>query len=141
MEKLATHSGTVIAVENNHVRVEMQVLSACASCEAHAKCTFAEKKEKVVDIDTPDWQRYQVGDAVNVIINTSRGFLAVFIAYILPAVLLVGTLVALCLLRLPELLAAILTLVVIGLYGVVLCLFRGKLQRKFTFGIEKLNKE
>lgn len=137
MEKTVKHPGTVIAAENGLVKVTMQVTSACASCEAHAKCGFAESKEKIVEIATPDWQDYHVDDPVTVIIKTGNGLLAVLIAYILPAVLLLATFITLYCLRLPEVWSAILTLCVVGLYGLVLCLFRGRLQRKFTFTLRK----
>lgn len=137
MEKTVTHTGTVVAAENGLVKVSMQVTSACAACEAHAKCGFAESKDKVVEIATPDWHDYHEGDAVTVIIKTGNGLLAVLIAYVLPAILLLATFITLYSLRLPDVWSAILTLCVVGLYGLVLCCFRGKLQRKFTFSIHK----
>lgn len=136
MEKLATHDGTVTDVAHGHVQVQMQVLSACASCEAHAKCGFAEKKDKIVEIDTSDWKQYHVGDPVTVIINSGRGLLAVLIAYILPSVVLLASLVVFTLLHIPEGLTALLILLVVALYAIILYLFRHRLQRKFTFQIE-----
>lgn len=137
METVATHEGIVTAVAENQVKVQMQVLSACAACEAHAKCTFAEKKDKIVDIDTPDWKHYTPGDRVTVIINSGHGLLAVFIAYVLPALLILGVFALLYTLHLPELWIALITLLSVGLYGLVLYLFRHRLQRRFTFRVEK----
>lgn len=133
MEKIATHPGTVTAVTDHHVTVQMQVLSACASCEAHARCGFAEKKDKVVEIDTPDWQRYQPGDRVTVVIQSGRGLQAVLIAYVLPAVVLLAAVVLCSALGLSEPLAALLTLLAVGCYGAFLYAIRRRLQRRFTF--------
>lgn len=132
-----THPGIVISSQQGTVQVKMQVVSACASCEAHARCTFAEKKDKTVDITTPLWQNYNPGDPVTVIINSSRGLLAVLIAYILPAVLILATFATLYTLRLPELWVALASLAVIGLYTLVLYLSRNRLQQRFTFRLEK----
>lgn len=132
-----THDGTVISSQQGTVKVQMQVLSACAACEAHARCTFSEKKEKVVDIVTPTWQNYTPGDHVTVIINSGHGLLAVLIAYILPAVLILSTFTVLYTLHIPELWVALVSLLVIALYGILLYLFRNRLQRKFSFQIKK----
>ncbi len=132
-----THPGIVISSQQGTVQVKMQVVSACASCEAHARCTFAEKKDKTVDITTPLWQNYNPGDPVTVIINSGRGLLAVLIAYILPAVLILATFATLYTLRLPELWVALASLAAIGLYTLVLYLSRNRLQQRFTFRLEK----
>ena len=137
METVATHAGTVIASGNKQVKVKMEVISACASCEAHARCTFSEKKDKIVDIDTPDWRQYTPGDQVTVIINSGHGLLAVLIAYVLPALLILAVFSLLYALRLPELWIALATLLSVGVYCFVLYLCRHRLQRKFTFRLQK----
>ena len=115
----------------------MEVISACGSCEAHAHCTFSEKKDKLVDIDTPHWKDYQPDDRVTVIINSGRGLQAVLIAYVLPALVMLAAFSVLYILKLPELWIALITILVVCIYGWVLYLMRHRLQRKFTFRIEK----
>ncbi len=137
METIATHPGIVIASTSQEVQVKMEVLSACASCQAHSHCGFAEKKDKIVNIATHDWQDYHPGDTVNVIINSGRGIQAAIIAYLIPAILLLATLITLLSLHVPETLTILFTLLVVALYGVILYLFRSRLQNKFTFRIEK----
>lgn len=137
METIATHPGIVIASTSQEVQVKMEVLSACASCQAHSHCGFAEKKDKIVNIATRDWQDYHPGDTVNVIINSGRGIQAAIIAYLIPAILLLATLITLLSLHVPETLTILFTLLVVALYGVILYLFRSRLQNKFTFRIEK----
>lgn len=135
MEKLATHNGIVTATAKGHVQVQMQVLSACASCEAHAKCGFAEKQDKTVDIDTSDWQQYHVGEAVTVVISSGLGLQAVLIAYVIPSVVLLASLAIFTLLHIPEGITALLILLIVALYALSLYLFRRRLQRKFSFQI------
>ena len=132
-----THDGTVLTVQPGLVKVQMQVLSACASCEAHARCTFSAKKDKIVDIETQQWQQYHEGDPVTVIINSGHGLLAVLLAYILPAVVILATFALLFSLHLSELWVALITLVAVALYGGILFLCRNRLQRKFTFRLAK----
>ena len=134
---LATHDGTVKSVTDGKVTVEMQVLPACASCKAHEKCAFVDKADKIVEIETSDWNSFSVGDSVIVSINESLGMLAVLLAYVLPALLLIATLVLSIFLWGSELLASILTLVLLALYFVILYFCRDKLQRHFSFGLTK----
>ena len=135
MAKIATHDAIVTSVTPGRITAQMHVSSACASCEAHAKCGFADSKEKLVEVETPHWQQYHEGDSIVVEIKSGLGLLAVLIAYILPAVVLLAVFAVLTLAHLPEVWVALLTLVAVALYGVVLYLFRNRLQRKFAVGI------
>lgn len=136
MEKIATHPGIVTAVTPKHVTVQMKVISACATCEAHAHCGFSEKKEKVVEVDTPDWEQYQPGDRVTVIINSGHGLQAVLIAYVMPAIVLLAAFALFSALHFNEPLVALFTLLAVGCYGLFLYLIRHRLQRKFTFQLK-----
>lgn len=138
MAQIATHDGKVIATEQGLVRVEMHVISACSSCEAHEKCAFVDKAEKIVEVPTADWQRYAVGDSVVVSISEGLGLLAVLLAYLLPAILLIAAIVLTATLTGSEGLAALVTLVVVALYFLILYRFRDRLQRKFSFSIAPL---
>ncbi len=135
--KLATHDGKVISVAEGTVRVEMQVVSACASCKAHEKCAFVDKDEKVVEVETAEWREYSEGERVVVSVEEGLGLLAVVLAYVLPAILLIGSVVLVSLLSGSEGMAAIVTLLVVVLYFIVLWRFHDKLQRRFSFRISK----
>ena len=143
MEKIAHHDGIVTEViahplgQTGTVRVKVHVVSACGSCKAHGHCGFADSKDKIMDIDTPQYQQYHTGEPVNVVINASRGLQAVFIAYILPALLLLATLVTLTTLHLSEGWVALATLLVVALYGGILYICRHRLQRKYTMALSK----
>lgn len=137
MSQVATHPGTVIAVGKDSVRVKIETLSACASCQAHSRCGFAEKKETELDIDTRHASSFSVGDAVEVQVLESRGMLAVLLAYIIPSILLLGGLIVL-LQFFSELAAVLLTLTVVAVYYLVLYFFRNRLQNKFTFEITEM---
>lgn len=133
------HPGTILSVADGQVQVQIRSVSACASCEAHSRCGFAESKDKTLLIDSPDWQRFREGDEVLVHINQRNGLLAVSIAYILPAILLLAVIIALSIAQLPEpvvILAAFLTL---ALYIAFLFLRRHKLNNKFTLTITHKN--
>ncbi len=137
MAQIATHDGVVVGVAPQQVKVEMHVVSACASCKAHASCTFVDKAEKIVDVDTPEWKDYTVGDSVIVSVQEGLGLMAVLLAYIVPALLLIAVLAVTSIMSQSELLAATLPILIVVVYYLVLYAFRDRLQRKFSFGIEK----
>ena len=135
MAQVATHDGKVIAVEAGRVIVEMHVVSACSSCKAHEKCAFVDTAEKRVEVDTPEWSHYNIGDKVVVSVNEGLGLFAVLLAYLLPAVILIATLILSLSLLENEGIAALITLFATSLYFFLLYRFRNHLQQKFSFGI------
>ena len=136
-KEIASHDGIVTAVAPNRVTVTIQSVSACASCAAHAKCGFADSKEKTMEVATNDWKDYAVGDNVTVNIDQSRGMLAVWIAYLLPALLIIAVAVTLSLLHLPEPVVVLATFATLGLYILALYLIRRRLESKFEISIHK----
>lgn len=132
MEHIATHEGRVTAVKQGTVSVQIHSVSACASCQAHGKCGFADAKDKTLDIPTADWQRYTEGQTVDVHIGQGRGLLAVWIAYILPALLLLAVIIGLSLAGLPELAVIGATFAALALYTLALYLLRHRISNRFT---------
>ena len=76
---------------------------------------------------------------MTVTIDHTRGLLATWWAYVLPAILLIAVAVALSLAALPEPLVILLTFATLGLYLLVLYLFREKLDSRFTLELKSLN--
>ena len=152
------HPGIVTAVKPGFVTVQIESTSACAACAAHSKCGFAESKTKTLDIPISqdiktsglrdfktsrlrdfETSSFEVGDRVTVTIDHTRGLLATWWAYVLPAILLIAVAVALSLAALPEPLVILLTFATLGLYLLVLYLFREKLDSRFTLELKSLN--
>lgn len=134
-DRIASHDGIVTSAANGRVTVKIESVSACATCAAHGRCGFAESKEKTVEVPCDDWQRYHEGDAVTVHIDESRGMLAVWLAYLLPALLLLAVIIGLSLARLPEWAVVVSAFAVLALYILLLYLRRRKVERHFTLTV------
>lgn len=136
MSKIVTHKGKVIHLEGLDVRVMIESMSACAACHAKGMCTLSDKEDKIIDIKVSAERaaKLNVGDDVMVAVSQQRGMQAVLLAYILPAILVVLSLILLLKL-LPEPLAILSALAVLGIYYYVLYLFRNKLNAKFIMSI------
>ncbi len=134
-QRIASHDGIVTAVNKGVVTVRIEAVSACASCAAHGRCGFAESKEKSIEVPTSDWSRYSIGDAVTVHVDESRGMLAVWLAYVLPAILMIAVIVGLSLAGLPEWLVVLGSFTILGIYILILYLRRRHVERHFTLTI------
>ena len=131
------HPGIVSAVKPGFVTVQIESTSACAACAAHSKCGFAESKTKSLDIPIDDNfnDNFKVGDRVTVTIDHTRGLLATWWAYVVPAVLLMGAVVGFTLAELPEPIVILLSLAVLAVYILILFLLRKKLDSQFTLTV------
>ena len=128
------HEAVITAIDENYITVEIQKKSACAAC--HAKGVYVDVPYNISSLV----ENFQVGDAVNLVLSSSLGMKAVFISYAVPLMLLVFLLLFLYSLGLNELMIGLLSLGGVALYYLFIFLFRDKLERIFTFSIEKNNK-
>jgi sigma-E factor negative regulatory protein RseC len=129
------HDGIVIAVNGDGtVRVRIVQTSACASCKAKAMCASAESVEK--EIDAMGDGLLAIGDEAEVIVAEKIGWKAIFLAYILPFILLLGSVLVFNEF-LKEEIAGTIALCTMGVYYIVLGLFKNKLQKQFSFTARK----
>ncbi len=135
LERIASHDGIVKNVGKGLVAVEIASTSACAACEAHAKCGFAESKNKTIEVPTKQWSEYAEGEHVTVNIDQSRGLLAVWLAYVLPAVCMLAAIIGLSAAGAAEWVVAVVALAVLAIYVVILYLYRTKVEKHFTLTI------
>lgn len=133
------HEGRIIGISEDFISVEIVNKSACAACHAKGVCAASDESIKVIEVPydihtlTSD---YKTGDQVNVVMKGSLGLKAIWIAYVVPLIVLVASVVTLSLLGLSEVWVGLGTLVILAVYyfGVFLC--RKKLSKIFTFYIE-----
>lgn len=125
-------SGIVEDINGKYIRVRIQNFSACAGCHSKESCVSFEKGERVVDVENDLSRSVNVGDRVDVQMVESSGWLAVFLGYVLPFILLIATLI-MANYFLGEILAALLALGVLVPYYLVLYAFRNKMKKYFRF--------
>ena len=131
MSKTVSHKGVVVAVDGRRLKVQIESVSACAACHAKGMCTLSDKEEKLIDIESPAAVDNKVGDVVTVVVTQQRGMQAVVLAYILPAIVVILSLVGL-LKIVSEPVAIILSLLSLAVYYILLYLFRNRISSKFV---------
>jgi len=131
------HQGIVSRIEGNRITVAFIAQSACGACNAKNFCQVAEQKEKEVQV-TDSTGRFQVGETVNLVMHQSMGTRAVFLAYVVPFILMILSLICTNAIAHNEIVSAFIALGVLALYYIILSFFKHYIAKSFSFHIEKL---
>ena len=135
-----SHEGTIISIEKENLRVRIIQNSACASCKIAGHCQTAESKEKIIEVTTPDYADFSVGDKVNVTESVGVGAKAVVFGFILPLALMMATIIsAITAFDTSEGVAALAGIASLLPYYLVLYFLRGYMKNIMGFGIDKIN--
>ena len=132
------HKGIVLSINGERIDVYILSESACATCKVKSACGMSETEEKVVSIFTHDAPAYREGEQVVVSVTRNMGLRAVFLAYVVPFLVLLVSLLILLEAGLSEAAAGLISLGVLALYYIVLWLMRRRIEREINFNIRKL---
>ena len=137
MADIIKHRGRVERVDGSHVVVRIIQTSACSACSIKGHCNASESKEKLIDVYEAD-ASYQVGEEVVLCGTTSMGMRAVFLAFGIPLLLLLFALfVSMKLSGGNALVSSLVTLVAVVPYYIFIFFMKDKLNKTFSFTIEK----
>ena len=137
MADIIKHRGIVEKIDGSHIVVRIVQTSACSACSAKGLCNASESKEKQIDVYEVN-PAYRIGEEVILCGTTSMGMKAVLLAFGIPVFLLLVTLfVTMRVTDGDALLSAIVALVAVVPYYAVLYLMKDKMNKTFSFVIEK----
>ena len=134
MEENVLHSGVIQEVSENKITVSIINASACSACHAKGACLASDMKEKEIEI-TQFSGNYHPGQHVNIIGQLSQGYKATFYGYLLPFLLVFGTLILSLVITRNDGLSGLLSLAVLVPYYSFLYIFRNKFKESFEFKI------
>lgn len=135
-----SHEGIVVAkVAADKYAIKIIQQSACATCHAAALCTAAESKEKIIEATAPHNATFEIGDNVIVYGKTSLGYKALMLAFVIPLIISLITLIITVQHSNNELTGGILALAILVPYYAILALMHKKIQREFAFYIRYNN--
>lgn len=128
------HIGFISAIRRGVAYVTLIQTSACASCSVKGSCGVGDTGKKQFEIPVPEGL-WHVGDEVVVQLETSTGFFALVIGYLLPFLLLVSALLVFIKVGFSESLAAVIALSLLVPYYVLVALFRKRLSKRLHLKI------
>ena len=129
--------GIVRAVNGDEITVEVIVSSACSGCHAKSICIPSDRRQESIVVKNTRNEQYEVGETVELLLETSAGNKAVIIAYVLPLLVLMLLLFGCYAFTHKELLSVGVSLLGVILYYLILKSAGKSLDRKITFGIRK----
>ena len=137
MADIIKHRGVVEKIEGTHVVVRIVQTSACSACSAKGLCNASESKEKQIDVYGVQ-SSYRIGEEVVVCGTTSMGMRAVLLAFGVPLlILLLALFVTMRITDGDALLSSFVALLAVMPYYLLVYFMKDKLDRTFSFTIEK----
>lgn len=130
------HSGRIVEITPEFTSVEIVSESACSACHAKGLCGVSESRTKVVQLPTRGWDGYKVGDEVQLVLKSSMGHRAVWLAYVIPLFILLAVMLGLLEAGVRDIVSAGVAVTAIAVYYFVLWLCRKKLQKEYIFNIK-----
>lgn len=140
MSREISHNGVVAEISNDQVRVKFTCYSACAGCHARGVCGLADTRDKEVVVPRRSLNLH-AGDPVKIQMQQSMGFRALFLGYVLPFLIVLLALIILISTGTGEVMAGLISLVLLVPYYSGLYLFRQRIDRSFSFILKKEEKE
>ena len=131
------HSGIISEINKEKILVSIISHSACASCKVKGMCNISEMKEKIVEVNPQPGVNFKVGEEVTVLMKKSLGSQAVFLAYVLPFLIMIAVLIILINLTGNEGLSGLISIAFLVPYFYIIYLLRNKFKKKFVFVIRK----
>lgn len=136
MEEPIRHEGIVESVAGNAACVRIVQTSACSACHAKSMCTAGETMAKQIHAEM--LEPMQVGDKVMVEVARKLGYKAVVWAFVIPLVLMGGTIALLGYWGIEEVWSGTIGLaVLIPYYGLLKCLDK-RFEKEYRFTARKI---
>ena len=137
MADIIKHRGIVEKVDGSHVVVRILQTSACSACSAKGLCNASESKEKQIDVYEGN-PSYRIGEEVVVCGTTSMGMRAVLLAFGIPLLhIFLAVFIAMKITGGNELLSSLIALAAVIPYFIAIYFIKDKLNKTFSFTIEK----
>jgi len=136
MSESISHKGTIVSITPQVTTVAFTQHGACSQCHAAGLCGMGDMAEKTVEVPTDPYNKRKVGDEVEVLLKASMGFKAVYLAYLVPLVILLAAILGLMALGVGEVIAGLSGIAAVAIYYLVVWLLRGRLQNEYVFVIK-----
>jgi sigma-E factor negative regulatory protein RseC len=136
MNRGIQHAGIVEKIEHPRVYVRIVQQSACSECHAKTVCSSADSKMKTIEIEDRSG-KFEIDEEVLICGHYSTGMYAVWLAFVLPLILIVLAAVAGTTIWGNEIAGGLTGLFILIPYYGMIYLMRDRLKRKFVFTLSK----
>lgn len=130
------HDGIVQSIDGDKVFVSIIAKAACLSCQINASCSTSDMSEKIIEINRLGVD-FKIGESVTVALKETSGLKALMIGYMIPFTILLITLLTIMEYTGDELMAGLVSLVILVPYYFLLFILRDKIKKQFSFFVHK----
>ena len=130
--------GVVTDMSEHFISVEILCRSACGSCRAKSLCSPGDEELRIENVENKGFEMYDIGERVNLKMSSALGIKAVWISYVMPAIILILTIFAARFLGASEPVSGLASIVAVAVYYFIIWLIKDRLSKEFVFEIEKL---
>ncbi|MGQ9620615.1 MAG: SoxR reducing system RseC family protein [Bacteroidales bacterium] len=130
------HEGVIVSSSPGFVNVMISQNVSCIGCQASNICNLNNSNNKTLKINGNF--NFLAGTRVLVSVSRSQGYLALFLGYIMPLIVLITSLLVLLSFSAGELIAGLISLGITALYFLILFFYRKTVSKKFSFILKKL---
>lgn len=131
-----SHEGKIVEITPGSVIVEIVSSHACGSCHAAGLCSLSGAVTKAIEVPVTGGM-WSPGQEVRVNLKKTMGYKAVWIAYVGPLAVMICVLLALMAAGLGELPAGLAAIAAVGVYYLIVWLFRDRLRNEYSFYIKE----
>jgi positive regulator of sigma E activity len=129
-----SHEATVSSVDSESVTVLLSPGVSCAGCQAEKACGMSGSSTRIIKVSGSF--DLHPGEKVEVSIKGSQGYMALFLGYLLPLILVVATLLIFTWGKAGELISGLASFGILIPYYIILWIFRSAVGKKFSFNIK-----
>ena len=129
-----THTGTISAIKENIVSVEITQKEACGSCALKDAC-LQSVKQHIIEVECDRPNNYSVGQKIELVISSKQAFYASVYGYVIPLILVLLSLFLSFFYTKDEIIASLFGLGVLLPYYFLLYLFRNNLKKNLIIKI------
>lgn len=135
------HNGIIEKTDSHKksVTVRIERGSDCGSCPAAKICSPDGKNNNILNVSTPDADKFTAGEKVIVRGTERMHRRAIILAAVIPSLLLVTSMTGIYIISRSQPLAALSGLAMMLIFFIVLYLLRNRLSHEFKFFIIKQN--
>lgn len=130
---------SITDIKNNTLVLQINQDSMCAHCGQNSSCMLKDSCQKQIEINVKNPSLYKIGQELEIELNSNASFYALFFAYMLPLVFLLGAFLGFKLLNFEEITCGIFAIICLIPYYLMLWFFREKISGKIEFYINDNN--
>ncbi|MCI1741379.1 MAG: SoxR reducing system RseC family protein [Prevotella sp.] len=136
MADKVTHTGIIDSIDGDRIHVRILQASACGECRIAGHCNASDTREKYIDVKDSNASIHHVGESVVISTDGNTARRATVIAYVIPLILMVLTLVLVLKFSHNEGMAALSGIGILVPYYFVIFLLRKKISSEVKFQLK-----